>query len=185
MWARTLRWAACLPLRVLVEVLALFVTSPKTTHRHGSGYAPTSRNASTSRQAAAGDPVAAARRRSVVAKQARGPHLRVTLRIAALPPSGDRRRDPTAAIALGYTTVPDQTTLTNRRVLRGPHRLARRTAGPGRDRFFVTVDEAAALWHLPDEPARYGLAAAPAHTREPSHGLTRIPRAHRGDRHAT
>jgi hypothetical protein len=52
--------------------------------------------------------------------------------------------------------------------------LAQRRPGRGADRFVITLDEAAALWHLPGEPAQYGITDATARIRRPRRDLDRF-----------
>ena len=45
----------------------------------------------------------------------------------------------------------------------------------------ITLDEAAALWHLPDEPAQYGITNATARIRRPRRDLPRYSPRRRPD----
>jgi hypothetical protein len=127
------------------------------------------------------DPEHAAAVKARLVKRAHGPHLRVTMRVvvAAGPIRGRARHASTrrvlaARIAAGYDV-----TLTQPTALRGrwawlavADRVATRT--PARTGgFYATLPELATLWHLPADPVRWGMPAAPA-TQRPTG--TRVPR---------
>jgi hypothetical protein len=127
------------------------------------------------------DPEHAAAVKARLVKRAHGPHLRVTMRIAVTAGPiryrarrASTRRALAARIAAGYDV-----TLTQRTALRGrwawfavADRVATRT--PARTGgFYATLPELATLWHLPADPVRWGMPAAPA-TQRPTG--TRVPR---------
>jgi hypothetical protein len=115
-----------------------------------------------------GDPVAAAHRAARDAKRAGGPHLRVTLRLGLA--TRGRGRDAMAArrrrlgeLTGGFDLVTTPLRTHPRR--RHPARLlTARLLGAW---FTATTTELAGLWHLPTEPGRYRLVAAPARDRAP------------------
>jgi hypothetical protein len=121
------------------------------------------------------DPVQAAAVKARDAKRAAGPHLAVTLRVAAVTPAGVPeavRRGRVAAILGGYDLI---TTPLRAHPARGPRaalRLAARLPGAW---FAATTGELAAMWHLPADPARHGLAHPPARDLTPPRMLPQIP----------
>lgn len=121
------------------------------------------------------DPAVAAHRKDIAAKQAHGPHLHATLRLAIdSPASRGLRRRGVNAIVNGYDLATPAATLYTRTAHRPARRLVQRQPGRGKDRFVITLDEAAALWHLPDEPAQYGITDATARIRRPRRDLPRF-----------
>ncbi len=120
------------------------------------------------------DPAVAAHRKAIAAKQAHGPHLHATLRLAICSPaSRGLRRRAVNAIVNGYDLVAPEASLHTRPAYRPARRLSQRLPGARRDRFLVTLDEAAALWHLPEQPAQYGITDATARVRRPRRDLPR------------
>lgn len=138
------------------------------------------KGSATSHQAAAAtstpeDPAVVAYRHAIAAKQAHGPHLQVTLRLAVCSPVSRRlRRRAVNELVNGYDLAAPAAILATRSVHREERRLVQRRPGRRQDRFLVTLDEAAALWHLPDQPAQYGIADASARVRRPRRDLPRF-----------
>jgi hypothetical protein len=82
----------------------------------------------------------------------------------------------------GYDLAAPAAILATRPAHRAERQLSQRLPGRRRDRFLVTLDEAAALWHLPEQPAQYGIADATARIRRPRRDLPRFnPRRPRQD----
>lgn len=125
------------------------------------------------------DPVVTARQRAVEAKKARGPHLRITIRVslisqhAAASTRGRPRRNTVAAIAGGFDRVAHATDLTLTRSHRAKGHASTRRPGRG---FIATVNELAMLWHLPAHAAYYNIAQTPARSRDPGRDLPRLSR---------
>ncbi len=120
------------------------------------------------------DPAVAAHRKAIAAKQAHGPHLHATLRLAIYSPaSRGLRRRAVNAIVNGYDLAAPEASLHTRPAYRPARRLSQRLPGARRDQFLVTLDEAAALWHLPEQPAQYGITDATARVRRPRRDLPR------------
>jgi hypothetical protein len=134
-------------LRVVLDVAQELLTS-------GSGSAPRVRPA-----AVPVDPVTAARARDAVTKQALSPHVCVTVRVIA---AGPGRADVVRAVVAGYPLALTTGELRAVRARRWRSRLADRVPGRG---CYVTVAELAALWHLPPQPADYGMRDAQSRTR--------------------
>lgn len=138
------------------------------------------------------DPFVAAERKAIAAKQAHGPHLQATLRLSISSPATPRgthgryrpsqraaRRATLNTIVNGYDVAAPQADLITCRISRAARRLSERRPGRRRHQFVITIDEAAALWHLPAEPAQYGIADATARIRRPRRDLPRYqPRRH-------
>lgn len=121
------------------------------------------------------DPAVAAYRKAIAAKQAHGPHLQATLRLAVCSPVSRRlRRRAVNTLVNGYDLAAPAAILATRPAHRAERRLAQRLPGRRRDRFLVTLDEAAALWHVPDQPAQYGITDATARIRRPRRDLPRF-----------
>ncbi len=129
------------------------------------------------------DPAVAAYRKAIAAKQAHGPHLQATLRLAVSSPVSRRlRRRGVNELVNGYDLAAPAAILATRPAHRAERQLVQRLPGRRRDRFLVTLDEAAALWHLPEQPAQYGIADATARIRRPRRDLPRFnPRRPRQD----
>lgn len=155
------------PFRVLLGLVDLF-WSPHDAHR---------RNLSSGARQVE-DPVVKARERAVDAKKAHGPHLRVTIRVslarqhATTSTPGRPCRNTVAAIAGGFDRVAHGTDLALSRTRRARQCVSRRRPGRG---FVATVDEMAALWHLPAQAACYNIAQTPARSRGPGRDLPRLP----------
>lgn len=169
-WARALIGLARLPGHVLIWVFDVMTSHPS--NATGSG-----RSRPQPVSAVPDDPVTAARNRATVTKRAYGRHLCATLRVAVTA-SGTRgqRRAAVYAVADGYGLAASETMLRTRHLARPYRSVTGRRPGRMRDRFMVTLPEAAALWHLPADPARYGIAAVVAHTRDAEPGITRMTR---------
>jgi hypothetical protein len=121
------------------------------------------------------NPAVIAHRKAVAAKQAHGPHLHATLRLAiASPLSQGLRRHAVNTMVIGYDQATSEASLVTRPMHRSARRLWQRLPGGRRDRFVITLDEAAALWHLPDHPAQYGITDAPARVSRPRRDLPRL-----------
>lgn len=167
-----LRLAAAL----LIEIVDITTHhGPRPSATTGPGHHPKAPPASE-------DPVEAARRRDLAAKQARGPHLRATLRLAVTT-TGRGSRDDRAAAVVGLVNCYDQAAPAARLYTRPVRRAARAVAGrraAPRAGLLLTVAEAAALWHLPADPGRYGIRDAPARVRRPRRDLPRL-RPHHTD----
>jgi hypothetical protein len=173
LWARALIGLVRLPFVVLLAVADVLLT--RGTSRPRTATTPTSSTPD--------DPAVVARRKAVEAKQAHGPHLHATLRLAiGSPASRGLRRRAVNAIVNGYDLTAPEASLATRRVSRPAWRLADRVPGRGRDRFLITLDEAAALWHLPDEPAQYGITDATTRIRRPRRDLPRYDPRRRNPR---
>jgi hypothetical protein len=163
------------PFVILLFIADLFLSHGSTTKQPVPASTPTPE-----------DPFVAAERKAIAAKKAHGPHLHATLRLAISSPSTRRethdryrpsqravRRAELNAIVNGYDVAAPQADLITCRVSRPARRLSERRPGPGRHQFVITIDEAAALWHLPAEPAQYGIADATARIRRPRRDLPR------------
>ncbi|TVT55329.1 hypothetical protein FNH05_09735, partial [Amycolatopsis rhizosphaerae] len=160
LWARIVLGLVKAPFVVFLAVADVLLG-------HGAPKRPSTANSS-----AAEDPVVAAHRKAIAAKQAHGPHLRATLRLAVCSPvSRKLRRRTVNAIVNGYDLAAPEASLRIRPAYRPVGRLTQRLPGARRDRFLITLDEAAALWHLPDEPAQYGITDATARVRRPRRDL--------------
>jgi hypothetical protein len=121
------------------------------------------------------NPAVIAYRKAVAAKQAHGPHLHATLRLAiASPLSRGLRRHAVNTMVIGYYQAAPEASLVTRPVHRSARGLWQRLPGGRRDRFVITLDEAAALWHLPDHPAQYGITDATARVGRPRRDLPRL-----------
>ncbi|MDX8035846.1 hypothetical protein SK803_37090 [Lentzea sp. BCCO 10_0856] len=121
------------------------------------------------------DPAVAAYRKAIAAKQAHGPHLQATLRLAVCSPVSRRlRRRAVNELVNGYDLAAPAAILATHPAHRAERQLAQRLPGRRQDRFLVTLDEAAALWHLPDQPAQYGITDATARIRRPRRDLPRF-----------
>ncbi|MGH3869546.1 MAG: hypothetical protein ACRDQ4_26270 [Pseudonocardiaceae bacterium] len=168
LWARIVLGILRAPFVVFLAVADVLFTRGSATSRP---------NATTS--STPDDPAVAARRKAVEAKQAHGPHLHATLRLALCSPvSRGLRRRAVNALVNGYDLASPAATLYTRPARRA-RRLVQRRPGRGRDRFVITLDEADALWHLPDEPAQYGITDATARIRRPRRDLPRFTPRHR------
>jgi hypothetical protein len=128
--------------------------------------------------ARATDPVVIAARKAADAKRANGPHLRATLRIAVNTSTSTRTsgrdrdhlrgaRGAATDIAAGYDLVLTGAELSGRWA-RHSDAVATRAPGGG---FTATLEELAALWHLPSEPGRYRLPDPAAVRRRAGLGL--------------
>jgi len=174
-----LRLAAAL----LFEIVDIMTHGPHPSATTGAGQHP--KVPSTSE-----DPVQAARRRDLAAKQGRGPHLRATLRLAVTTTGRGGRgpRNDRAGTVDGLVNCYDQAAPAARLYTRPVRRAARavtgRRTGPARAGLLLTVAEAAALWHLPADPGRYGIRDAPARVRRPRRDLPRL-RPHHADPYTT
>lgn len=130
------------------------------------------------------DAVAASAVKARDAKRTAGPHLHVTLRVALATPAAMTARTRQARLGeirggFDLLTLPLRARW---RRWRPGEALTRRTPGSG---FLVTATELAALWHLPGEPARFGLTAPPARDHRPAPDLPHIskqPRPRPGQR---
>lgn len=172
LWARIVIGLLRLPFVVFLAVADVLLTRGTTASR------PRSTTASTP-----DDPAVAAHRKAIEAKQAHGPHLHATLRLAiSSPASRSMRRRAVNAIVNGYDLTAPEASLITRRVGRSARRLSHRALGRGRDRFVITLDEAAGLWHLPAEPTQYGITDATARIRRPRRDLPRFDPRHRNPR---
>lgn len=121
------------------------------------------------------NPAVVAYWKAVAAKQARGPHLHATLRLAiASPASRGARRHVVNTMANGYYQAASEARLTTRTAHHPARGLWQRLPGGRRDRFVITLDEAAALWHLPGQLAQYGITEATARVRSPRRDLPRV-----------
>jgi hypothetical protein len=170
-WQPAVRALVRAPFVVLFWVFDLLI-SPHNAHRGGAGPVPRTSYPSF---AATDDPAAAAFRKTVGVKKAHGPHLSVTLRVALSSPAPRAmRRHVLGAIVNGYGLAAPQATLRSRPLRRPMSVLSARQPGRGRDRFVVTIAEAAALWHLPDQPSLYGITDASARVRRPRRDLPRF-----------
>jgi hypothetical protein len=170
-WQPAVRALVRAPFAVLFWVFDLLI-SPHNAHRRGAGPVPRTSYPSS---AATDDPSAAAFRKTVAVKKAHGPHLLVTLRVALSSPAPQAmRRHVLGAIVNGYDLAAPQATLRTRRVQRPTSALSTRQPGRGTNRFVVTIAEAAALWHLPDQPSLYGITDASARVRRPLRDLPRF-----------
>jgi hypothetical protein len=182
---RVLGWGVRGGVRMVDELLSPPRTPATTARRHSS-------SSSAAAAAAAGaDPERAARVSAREHKQAHSPQLRAVLRVgvAAGPirarahgrtPGGLRgsrrgaRLRHAGSVAAGYDLAVTATTLRHRwRWGTGPDRLALRL--PARPSFYLTLAEAAVLWHLPADPALYGMPAAPARVRGAAGWLPHLP----------
>jgi hypothetical protein len=173
LWARIVLGLLRLPFLVLLAAADVLLT------RGTSSRPRTAANGTTSTPE---DPAVVARRKAIEAKQAHGPHLYTTLRLAIhSPASRSLRRRAVSAIVNGYDLTAPEASLATRRVHHPARRLSYREPGRGRDRFVITLDEAAALWHLPDEPAQYGITDATARIRRPRRDLPRYNPTRRPD----
>jgi hypothetical protein len=134
-----------------------------------------------SRAGAAGvDPVLIAADKARIAKRVSGPHLRVSLRVAAAipttrdngtgPADGQPARRVASTIAAGFDLITTHTAL-RPRWARHPRALTGRATGAA---FAATVAELGALWHLPADPARHHLSAPGAGQARPDPGATRL-----------
>jgi hypothetical protein len=116
------------------------------------------------------DPVLAVAARARVAKRAAGPHVRVSVRVVASGVSDRAAQGLAWEVATGYVLALPQAQLR-------PSRLRRcaRVVGQRRpSRFFwATVEELAALWHVPINAAEFDLPEAPARTRPGGRGVPR------------
>jgi hypothetical protein len=169
-WAPIVRALVRAPFLVLFWVFDL-LTSPHNSHSRSPGPPPRTAHPASATE----DPATAAYRKAVAVKKSRGPHLSVTLRVSlsSAGPQVSRRRELTA-IVNGYDLAAPEARLRTGR-LRGPvDALVTRGAGRRRDRFMVTLAEAAALWHLPDQPSLYGITDASARIRRPIRDLPRF-----------
>lgn len=123
-----------------------------------------------------GDPVRAAAAKAADAKRAAGPHLRVTLRVAATVPAPQRWRADRARagdITAGFDLVTDTELRPVWRRLAVAELLV--LHGHGRRPFQATLPELAALWHLPTTPGRFGLTAATTRFHDPGRGVSTGP----------
>ncbi|WP_024802315.1 hypothetical protein [Nocardia sp. BMG51109] len=150
----------------LSELLALLRFALSDTRRTTTGARPA---------ASSVPPLATAAQKAMQAKQAAGPHLSATLRVGVTStqpiPHG---RAAAAQIAGGFdavATASDSGGLVTHRTRYRRYRTEVRR--PGR-RFIATPAEVAALWHLPADPARYGLPTVRARTRSARPAL-RLP----------
>lgn len=163
LWAKVVIGIVRAPFAVILAVTDVLLTRGSATHRP---------NTTTSTPE---DPAVAAHRKDIAAKQAHGPHLHATLRLAIdSPASRGLRRRAVNAIVNGYDLATPAATLYTRAAYRPARRLVQRQPGRGKDRFVITLDEAAALWHLPEEPAQYGITDATARIRRPRRDLPRF-----------
>ena len=119
------------------------------------------------------DPVVALGARARVAKRAAGPHARVSVRVVACGVSDRAARALAWEVATGYSLAVAQAQFRPSRL----RRCARVVGQRHPSRFFwVTVEELAALWHVPVNAAEFGLPEAAARTRPGGRGVPR-PRA--------
>ncbi len=114
------------------------------------------------------DPVALADVREITAKIGAAPHFEVAVRYAVSGPAGRegrrRRRARLRQISAALGLYTGRNHLVGRRLARPADVLARRRLRRG---FLASAPELAALAHLPSEPARYGLPAAPSRSIAP------------------
>jgi hypothetical protein len=159
--------AVVLLLTLLARELLDMLTTP-TTRADGSAVGQRSQLRTGPRST---DPVAAAHQAARDTKRADGPHLRVTLRLGLAHPSnrpsgaGVRRRRLNELVG-GFDLVTAPLRVRPRR--RPGQLLSSRPLGAW---FIATTAELAGLCHLPTEPIRYRLAAAPARDRAPAPDL--------------
>jgi hypothetical protein len=159
-------------------------TDPGAGRAGGSGRGGLARYAPTAHAGAAAwagdgpgglDPVMALGARAQVVKRAAGPHVQVSLRVVACGVTDRAARGLAWQVATGYALALPQAQLR-------PSRLRRcaRVVGQRRtSRFFwATVEELAALWHVPANAAEFGLPEAPARTRP---GGRAVPRPRAGE----
>jgi hypothetical protein len=164
LWARVVLGLLKLPFVVFLAVADVMLTRGSTSQR------PTTTTTNTPE-----DPAVAAHRKAIAAKQAHGPHLHATLRLAIhSPASRGRRRQALNTLVNGYDLAAPEASLASRTDYRAARRLDQRLPGRRGDRFLITLEEAAALWHLPDQPARYGIADVTARIRRPRRDLPRF-----------
>lgn len=123
------------------------------------------------------DPLVVTRERGMRAKQAAGPHLRASVRLVVAGTdwrSMARRRCRELAAALTGLAVESHEARI-RPVRRGSTAVLRTVAEFRHGRsFFASTRELAALWHLPTDPARYGLPQPSVEHRAPTPQLTRL-----------
>jgi hypothetical protein len=127
--------------------------------------------------------VVQARRRAITVKQAHGPHLRVTLRVAYSGP-GSRRthRRVVSGLAGTFDLAAPLATLRIHPLgstRRTAARVDARRAARRRYRFAATITELAGLWHLPAEPTQYGMTDSVGRVRRPARRLPRLRRDNR------
>jgi len=116
------------------------------------------------------DPVVGILARSVVAKRAAGPHVRVGVRVVGCGAADRAVRGLAWEVATGYALALPRAQLRPRRLRRCARAVTQRRLG----RFFwATVEELAALWHVPASPAEFGLPETSARTRP---GGKEVPR---------
>ena len=168
-----------------LTLLDLF--GPTTTRTRTRRPATTSRGTGGTSRAGAGaaevDPVLIAADKARTAKRVSGPHLRVSLRVAAAipttrdggdpatgPADGQPARRVASTIAAGFDLITTRTAL-RPRWARHPRALTDRATGAA---FAATVAELGALWHLPADPARHHLSAPGAGQARPDPGATRL-----------
>jgi hypothetical protein len=119
------------------------------------------------------DPVLAVAARARVAKRAVAPHVRVNVRVVASGVTDRAARGLAWEVATGYALALPQAQLRPSRLRRCARMVGQRR--PSRF-FWVTVEELAALWHVPVNAAEFDLPEAPARTRPGGRGVPR-PRA--------
>jgi hypothetical protein len=125
------------------------------------------------------DPVAALGARARVAKRAAGPHARVSVRVLACDVPDRAARGLAWEVANSYALALPQAQLRPSRLRRCDRTVRRRRVS----RFFwVTVEELAALWHVPANAAEFDLPEAPARTRPGGRGVPR-PRSAEANRY--
>ncbi|MBB6372797.1 hypothetical protein BKA01_008048 [Pseudonocardia eucalypti] len=152
----------------VLAVLDLFSSSSRPTRRRARGQRTGG--------ASAGDPVRAAAAKAADAKRAAGPHLRVTLRVAAtvpMPTGWRAERARAGDLTAGFDLVTDTELRPVWRRLAVAELLV--LHGHGRRPFHATLPELAALWHLPTTPGRFGLTAATTRFHDPGRGVSTGP----------
>lgn len=168
LWHRVVRGLLRAARRVLLVVLDLVQEFASSGHRHPQPPRVQPLHA------VPDDPALAARARAVDGKRADGPHLRVTLRAGCGRPGRGRvTRSQMQAIADGFDLAVTETSVYTRPVRRSAVRLSQRRTGA---RFNATVEELAALWHLPAQPGTYGMTDSAARIRAPRRDMPRMTR---------
>jgi hypothetical protein len=164
-------WWARIALGILKAPFVIFLAVTDVLLSKGSTTSHTARTSPSEE-----DPAVAAHRKAVAAKQAHGPHLHATLRLAiASPTSRGSRWHAIDTMVNGYDQAVSESTLVAHTAHRHARQLWQRQPGGQQNRFMITLDEAAALWHLPDQPSQYGINDTTARVRRPRRDLPRLP----------
>ncbi|RJQ81758.1 hypothetical protein D5S17_04080 [Pseudonocardiaceae bacterium YIM PH 21723] len=114
------------------------------------------------------DPVTDAREAARTAKRTHGPHLRTTIRLAWAAPSGAATASPLSALCGAFDPAAPVARLRACRTRSAALAMDERWQGRRKRSFAATMAELAGLWHLPQQPSRYGLDDAVAQNR-PAH----------------